>query len=445
MEPFLTGIIFLLLAIWSPQTFFLLAKKSWDRESTAPRGNRDGSKLHKTVRGGNNGRSSKTTAQTSFARDEKNKMKVKRHLFDVMRDKISSVQRKGYKYYLEVLASGSSEFECACIKATRPNNDPPKEKYVSSIIAAVNNFDEINEDSSTIGDEFDPYELALHKLWFRIANKRDFRTKLKALNILHRLWSSVQLESAILLKKHINALSIKICKRTGKKYFTDKEASNISTCIAGHSHFEFLQMYSKYVLFRCRSFSPSFEESILGFQSSSHHLNDKENVGKSGEFLAEKYRLKVEQLNDILLRMKKLLLIVSDFFITASAADEITSACFSLIKKDIQQLYSLFEERLAELIAIYEISNIPKNKNRKITAPEITEVVENPLKRSKREKNYTKLCKFYIELSENMSRWSSHHSKMFRIFEDNDYNIITEKSLSVQKVTQHLNVIENIH
>ena len=427
MSSFTASIIFLLLAVWSPQIFFLSARKSTNARY------KDRAKLDETDRNSVSRRSGRPVLRASSNRVGKTKKKVDRHLFDVMRDKISGVKRKGYKYYLEIMANGSSEFECACIKATRPNNDPPKEKYVSSIIAAVNNFDDINVDSSTIGDDFDPYQVALHKIWFRIANKRDFRTKLKALYILHRLWSSVQLESAVLLKKQMIFLSSKTCSRTGKFYFGDDEAAHTSSCPPDHSHYDFLRMYSKYVLFRCKEFSSSFEESIIGFQSFSLYLNHEENVGKSRKLLVSKYKMKVEQLNDILSKMKKALSIISSYFITVSCVDEISSICFSLLKKDFQQLYTLFEERLAELIAIYEISHPDKNKREKIESPEIIEITESSSKLTKEQKNLKKFCEFYTKISKSIVRWNSHHSKMFKNYTDNDYDGDTVKYLSLNK------------
>ena len=127
MSSFTASIIFLLLAVWSPQIFFLSARKSTNARY------KDRAKLDETDRNSVSRRSDRPVLRASSNRVGKTKKKVDRHLFDVMRDKISGVKRKGYKYYLEIMANGSSEFECACIKATRPNNDPPKEKYVSKI------------------------------------------------------------------------------------------------------------------------------------------------------------------------------------------------------------------------------------------------------------------------------------------------------------------------
>ena len=77
---------------------------------------------------------------------------------------LKKVQEQGYAAYQEAVARGSSTFESACIKACRPNDDPAKEKYVSAIVAAVNDFDEPKKrkqknKASREEEVFDPYQV----------------------------------------------------------------------------------------------------------------------------------------------------------------------------------------------------------------------------------------------------------------------------------------------
>ena len=385
---------------------------------------------------------SKFVDHTLSARKSKKKreLKVKRKIFDLVREKINGVQRKGYKYYLEVMAKGSSEFECACIKATRPNNEPPKEKYVSSIIAAVINFDEIVADANDV-DDFDPYKIALHKIWIRIANKFDYRIKLKALYVLHRLWSSVQIESSAILKKQMRELSKTKCQKTNLPYFSLKEASTTSSCSPSHSHYAFLQAYSKYVLFRCKTFSPSFEEAILSFQQSNNEgskifVNAKKNMIE-----------KDQQLLDILRKLKVALSIILSYSIVdaKSTGDDITASCFTLLKADLQNLYLLYEDRLADLMDLKVVESKSRTGKGKeiITSPQITEIVENNTEIDESTWNHIQFCEFYVETTDNIKLWVTRHDKIFRNFEYDSFDFETEKNLRVRKVLDHIRIISS--
>ena len=76
---------------------------------------------------------------------------------------LKTVQERGYAAYQEAVARGSSTFESACIKATRPNDDPAKEKYVSAIVAAVSDFEEPKKQKKKTKTSvpFDPYQVIL--------------------------------------------------------------------------------------------------------------------------------------------------------------------------------------------------------------------------------------------------------------------------------------------
>ena len=363
---------------------------------------------------------------------KKGKSEGKKQLFDVVRNKFTGLKRKSYKYYLEVMASGSSEFECACIKATRPNNDPPKEKYVSSIVAAVNNFDDVILDYSQSNDDSDPYEIALHKIWFRIANKQDWRIKLKALYVLHRIWSSVQVETASILKKRMGILSKNTCKKTGKRYFCGKEAVLTSSCLSDHSHFAFLQMYSKYVLFRCRTFSPSFEEAIIGFSSESSPARNRNDMKDS---------MKRKQLKEVLEKMKQALSIILSYSITASAVDEITASCYSLLRQDLDQLYYLYGERLSDFIDLNILSNKSPMSMEKITTPQISSIVSHTKKVDKATRESNDLVSYYVEINERIQKWSAHHSKIFRDYDNSPSVIDLERCLSINKAVDYMNAI----
>jgi hypothetical protein len=377
--------------------------------------------------------------------DPKKKARGKNLLFDTLRNKITGAQRKSYKYYLEVMARGSSEFECACIKATRPNNEPPKEKYVSSIVAAVINFDDVLADDENSPQDFNPYGVALHKLWTRVANKHDWRVKLKALYVMHRLWSSVQTECGFALRKQMKKLSKTICKKTGRAYFFIEDASRVPSCTVHHPHYALLAMYSAYVLYRCQHFSPSFEEAIIGFQlfSSSESMSTV-GGGATTEESDLDYRNSSKKLISVLRKMKTLLSIISKYFLSGGnlPADDITVSCFTLLKNDFKSLYSLYEERLSNLLQLYEKHTaLLKSENtaqEPISTPQIIEIEESTKIDDEFKFIRVDFCRFYIEMTEMAKQWVPFHNKKFKHFDFDKSQIQTEKSLSVSRVQDHI-------
>lgn len=438
MKSYHTLVTIIILSIWSHSAFQVFAKKS----HTYQRSRKSSGSLESVTSSSRQTKSARFANQPLNARKnkKKRKVKVKRQMIDILREKINGVQRKGYKYYLEIMAKGSSKFECACIKATRPNNEPPKEKYVSSIIAAVINFDEIIAEENE-RDDFDPYRIALHKIWIRISNKHDWRIKLKALYVLHRLWSSVQIETSAILKKQMRLLSKRKCEKTNRPYYSLKEASATSSCIPGHTHYSFLQTYSKYVLFRCKTFSPSFEEAILNFQISS--MNDPSIVGINSK---EKLIEKVQQLQDILRKLKYALAIILSYSIVdaKSTGDDISASCFTLLKADLQNMYLLYEERLADLVnlKLHEGTRRTDVRKETITSPQITEIVENNMEIDESTRNHIQFCDFYVEITDSIKQWVSRHDKIFRNFEYDCFEFNTEKKLQVSQVLNHIQLIK---
>ena len=373
----------------------------------------------------------------------KRKVKQSKKLLDVVRERVGGVKRKGYKFYLELMARGSSEFECACIKATRPDNEPPKEKYVSSIIAAIVNFDEVVADEGGSKEDFNPYEIALHKIWNRIANKQDWRIKLKALYVMHRLWSSVQDQSSAVLRKQMKVLSKRKCKKTGKPYFSLSEASDTGSCPRTHSHYDFLQMYSKYVLYRCKTFSPSFEEGLLCFLDMQVHSDGGSKFSELSDM--SEYRTKSKNVVIILKKIKKALSIILDHSVLdgKATADDITASCYTLLRDDLQSLYLIYEDRLLDLIITFEESAGLRMTDQKdsITTPQISEINDDTTNIDSYTFQHIKLCEYYIHLVESSKEWVTHHNKIFRNFEQKSTVIHTEKKLIVSRVMDHISSV----
>jgi hypothetical protein len=77
--------------------------------------------------------------------------------------------------YREVKGLTSSELEQVMLKATRPDDSPVKGKHVERLVGVT----------YQISSRYDIYDAVLRKLWGKMAEK-DWRTKVKALYILHR-------------------------------------------------------------------------------------------------------------------------------------------------------------------------------------------------------------------------------------------------------------------
>ncbi|CAM9810218.1 unnamed protein product [Discosporangium mesarthrocarpum] len=111
--------------------------------------------------------------------------------------RVSGAKHKGQKVLRELRGSMSSELEKTLIKATRPDNNPAKRKHVNLLLAAAErSFPEFMDprDVNFAQREEGPYWMTLHKLWRRMAEK-DYRTKAKALYVIHRLARSTSPES----------------------------------------------------------------------------------------------------------------------------------------------------------------------------------------------------------------------------------------------------------
>jgi hypothetical protein len=77
--------------------------------------------------------------------------------------------------YRDIKGLTSSELEQVTLKATRPDDTPVKGKHVERLVGVT----------YQINAKYDIYDSVLRKLWNKMAEK-DWRTKIKALYILHR-------------------------------------------------------------------------------------------------------------------------------------------------------------------------------------------------------------------------------------------------------------------
>ncbi|KAL7569250.1 hypothetical protein ACA910_016803 [Epithemia clementina (nom. ined.)] len=151
--------------------------------------------------------------------------------------------------YREIKGLTSSELEQVLLKATRPDDSPVKGKHVERLVGVT----------YQISPRFDIYDAVLRKLWAKMAEK-DWRTKVKALYVLHRFSADGAPEHAAALKAHLRELRRTRDPKRKDKYFNSKQL------LAGESKPEtvqfraFMSRYAHYVILRAQCFSGMFDE-----------------------------------------------------------------------------------------------------------------------------------------------------------------------------------------
>jgi hypothetical protein len=218
----------------------------------------------------------------------------------------------------ELKGTFSSDFERACLKATRPDDDPAKEKHVQALIASVAEYPDVQSRN------FDPYYVMLHKLWSRMS-ERDWRTVAKSLYILHRLWQSITVEDTRQLRTRLASLIHQHSKKSGSRYFSVRRLAMVGA--QGERFKPFLHSYASYVLERVRMFSAHFDELL---------------IAKQGTELWAHLKRAQRVLNRVLV-----------VELTADTATDVTAPCMELIAKDVGQLVAAFSSRLRQRIDNY--------------------------------------------------------------------------------------------
>lgn len=151
--------------------------------------------------------------------------------------------------YREVKGLTSSELEQVMLKATRPDDTPVKGKHAERLVGVT----------YQISGRYDIYDAVLRKLWAKMTEK-DWRTKIKALYILHRFSADGSPEHAPALKARVRELRrTRDPKRKGY-FFSSKllQAGEASEETAKYR--AFMGRYAHYVLIRAQCFGGMFEE-----------------------------------------------------------------------------------------------------------------------------------------------------------------------------------------
>ena len=132
--------------------------------------------------------------------------------------RVDTMAAKAKQMMREIKGSHSSEFECAVVKGTRPDDEPAKEKWVARLVETISTFPMATAARSS-NTNTDYYRMMLHKLWSRMVEK-DWRTVAKAVYIFHRSAIALDPELHREFLMRYNTLR-KSVHKTGLLYFSN--------------------------------------------------------------------------------------------------------------------------------------------------------------------------------------------------------------------------------
>jgi ANTH domain len=151
--------------------------------------------------------------------------------------------------YRELKGVTSSELEQVMLKATAPDDTPVKGKHVERLVGVT----------YQISPRYDIYDAVLRKLWSKMTEK-DWRTKSKALYILHRFSADGAPEHAPALKSRLRELRRTQDPKRKDKYFNNKQLLAGDNNPKTVKYRSFLSRYAHYVLLRAQCFGGMFDE-----------------------------------------------------------------------------------------------------------------------------------------------------------------------------------------
>jgi len=151
--------------------------------------------------------------------------------------------------YREVKTLSSSELEQAFLKATVPNDSPAKEKHVERLVMIT----------YQVSAGYNIFEVILRKLWSKMM-ENDWRTKIKAVYVLHRFGTDGSPQQQMALKTMLREMRRTKDPKRKIKYFNTKQFLEGDTNPANISFCSFLARYAHYVLLRVQCFGGMFSE-----------------------------------------------------------------------------------------------------------------------------------------------------------------------------------------
>eukprot|EP00543_Licmophora_paradoxa_P011914 CAMPEP_0202478884 /NCGR_PEP_ID=MMETSP1360-20130828/94694_1 /ASSEMBLY_ACC=CAM_ASM_000848 /TAXON_ID=515479 /ORGANISM="Licmophora paradoxa, Strain CCMP2313" /LENGTH=616 /DNA_ID=CAMNT_0049106183 /DNA_START=151 /DNA_END=2001 /DNA_ORIENTATION=- len=160
-----------------------------------------------------------------------------------------STSRLSTNFYRDIKGLTSSELEQVMLKATRPDDESVQGRHVERLVGVT----------YQISSRFDIYDAVLRKLWGKIAEK-DWRTKMKALYILHRFSADGSPEHRAALKARLRELRRTKDPKRKDKYYNSRQLLSGETTPANAKYRAFMSRYAHYVLLRTQCFGGPFSE-----------------------------------------------------------------------------------------------------------------------------------------------------------------------------------------
>jgi len=151
--------------------------------------------------------------------------------------------------YREVKTLSSSELEQAFLKATVPNDSPAKEKHVERLVMIT----------YQVSAGYNIFEVILRKLWNKMMES-DWRTKIKAVYVLHRFGTDGSPQQQMALKTMLREMRRTKDPKRKIKYFNTKHLLEGDSNPANIAFRSFLARYAHYVLLRVQCFGGMFSE-----------------------------------------------------------------------------------------------------------------------------------------------------------------------------------------
>ncbi|CAM9715790.1 unnamed protein product [Ascophyllum nodosum] len=158
---------------------------------------------------------------------------------------------KRLKREVKVVVSGS--WESALLKVTWPDDLPPDDALVDTLVEAVKAF-KLDRDVTKNSAE---HRVLLRKLWTKMS-EADWRTVAKAVYMFHTILQEISPEQHAVLKVFLGKMSREPDNRTGGHYFDLDVLCGVSG--EGEAFQSFLDRYGSYVFKRAADFSARFQE-----------------------------------------------------------------------------------------------------------------------------------------------------------------------------------------
>eukprot|EP00903_Cladosiphon_okamuranus_P009126 g8719.t1 len=164
---------------------------------------------------------------------------------------IAASTSKKLKREVKLAVSGS--WESALLKVTWPDDLPPDEALLLSMVDAVQTFKKDRDVTKNSAE----HRVLLRKLWAKMSEP-DWRTVSKAVYLFHSILKDLSVEHHGILKIFLGKMSREWDKKTGCRYFDLDVLCAVNE--EGETFRSFVDRYGTYVFKRAEGFNARFQE-----------------------------------------------------------------------------------------------------------------------------------------------------------------------------------------